>query len=238
MPSLKGYKYLCLTMVSRWIKIPSLMVFFMSGSLSLVREVYGMYRGAIPATTVFWRCVWISFILSAFAVILGDWVDRRLLQQEIGKLKLPPAQLTITPYELRSSDSMRAEGRDIFLRAKVELVTPIEVTIDAYSVELSLNGLTETPEVGSVANKWRLHDGTPSTPRSQPMTPLPVSLRSGHPVEGWIHFLTTRNQYELESGTMTVFVHTPRGDGYVQFQPVRHYWLSSGSNFIMPDLGS
>lgn len=89
------------------------------------------------------------------------------------------------------------------MRAKVELATPIEVTVDAYSVELSLNGLTETPEVRSVANKWRLHDGTPSKPRSQPMTPLPLSLRSGHPVEGWIHFLTTRNQYELESSTIT-----------------------------------
>src|ERR1035437_3262275 len=99
-------------------------------------------------------------------------------------------------------------------------------------MELSFGGLIEIPEVRNDAHRFRLHDGTPSTPRSQPMTPFPVSLRSGHPIEAWIHFLTPRSQYELESSRMTVFVHTPRGDGYVQFHPARNYWLSSGQNLI------
>lgn len=220
--------------VSKWIRIPSLMVFFMSGSLSLVRELYGLYHGAIPASTIFWRCVWLAFVLSAIAVWIEDWWTSRFLQREVATLKLVPATLTVTPCELRNCGST---GSDIFLRAKVELLTPIDVAVDGYSVEISLNELIETPEVKSVA-KWRLHDGTPSMPRSQPMAPLPASLRSGHPVEGWIHFLTTRSQYELESSHMTLFVHTSRGDGNVQFTPGRGYWLSSGQNFIMPDLQS
>lgn len=210
---------------------------------SAILTILGLYAFATNKTNSW--VVWVSLAAAVTMLLVASalaWDDEHkrtlVLGGEVEKLKLAPAQLTITPYELRSSDSMRVEGRDIFLRAKVELVTPIEVTVDAYSVELSLNGLTETPEVRSVADKWRLHDGTPSKPQSQPMAPLPVSLRSGHPVEGWIHFLTTRNQYELESSTMTVFVHTPRGDGYVKFQPVRGYWLSSGRNFIMPDLES
>ena len=132
----------------------------------------------------------VAMLVLASALAWNDEHKRALaLEKAIEKLKLAPAQFKITPYELRNLGS----GHEIFLRAKVELLAPIEISVDGYSVELSLNGLIEKPEVRSVTNKWRLHDGTPSMPKSHPMEPLPARLRSGHPAEGWIHFITSRN---------------------------------------------
>jgi len=141
-----------------------------------------------------------------------------------------PAQFKITPYELRSVGSMAS---DIFLRVKIELLHPLKVTVKCYRMELSLTGQIERPEVKSVANKWKLHSGTPSVERSQLMAPLPASLRSGRPVEGWIHFVTKRNQYELQSSRMTFFVHTSRGDGSVEIPCTSEYWNVSRHNFIV-----
>lgn len=202
--------------------------------------ILGLYALATNKTSSW--VVWASFVAAVAMLLVASalaWNDEHkrtlILGGEIEKLKRVPAQFAITPYELRSSGSMH---RDIFLHAAVELLTPIELEVDRYSVELSLNGVIETPEVRSVAGQWRLHDGSPSTPRSQPMPPLPMSLRSGHPAEGWIHFVTTRNEYELESSRMTLFVHTSRGDGHEVIPCGRGCRLSSSQNFIMPDLGS
>jgi hypothetical protein len=99
--------------------------------------------------------LWSSFGAAVVMLLVASawaWHDEHThsleLEGEIEDLRRLPAQFEITPYEIRSSGT----GRDIFLRAKV-----------------SLAGIIEQPEVTSVAGRWRLHDGTPSIPRSEPM---------------------------------------------------------------------
>ena len=48
-----------------WLKWIPLTVAFMSGVFSLYRELYGLYVGVIPPKSLFWECIWTSFIVSA-----------------------------------------------------------------------------------------------------------------------------------------------------------------------------
>jgi hypothetical protein len=198
-------------MVPVWIRLPSLMVCLMSGVLSIGREAYGIYHGAMPATTLFWRCVWIAFVLSAFTVIGEDWWDRRILSAEIRELKQVPAQFKLRPIQLRRNDPVSKRKRDVFLQVKVELVTPLEILVDGYSMEFSRDGVIETLELGDSVDHWVLYDSS-SLIRSESMQSLSNKLRSGRGSEGWIHFLTERTNYELESGRLRFTVHSHRGD--------------------------
>jgi hypothetical protein len=211
---------------------------------SAVLSLLGLYALATGKTTSW--VVWVSFaaavamLLVASALAWNDEHKRTLvLESEVEKLKLVPAQLRITSLGLFDYDSPgRLPERDIFLLLKVELLRPLEVAIERdCSVELSFEGLIEMSEARNVAGKWKLYDRVSSTVPSQPLTPLPASLRSGHPAEGWVHFVTTRKQYELEECRMTLFVHTSRGDGSLEIPCTRRYWSLSQRNFIMPELG-
>lgn len=56
------------------LRIFLVVVALMSGALSLVRELLLMYRGGqIQAPSLFWRCVWVAFILSMIAALVMQY---------------------------------------------------------------------------------------------------------------------------------------------------------------------
>lgn len=212
-------------MVPTWLRFPSYMVCYMSGALSVFREAYSLYHGSIPPQTVFWRCVWLAFILSTFAMITEDWWDRRALNREIGNLRAVPAKVTIKPIELRRCDS-----GDCFLQAKIELETPLEADVDGYSMEFSRNGVIETLPVFDDVPKWGLLINNSFD--AADMLPFPRKLRSGDGKEGWIHFKTKKNNYEMESGRLRLTVHTSRGSGNKEIPCTSEYWNPTRSTSV------
>ena len=48
-----------------WLRWIPLTVALMSGIFSIYREAYSLYVGHIPAKSLFWECVWLSFVISA-----------------------------------------------------------------------------------------------------------------------------------------------------------------------------
>jgi hypothetical protein len=139
---------------------------------------------------------------------------------ELEEAKKSPARFEITGRELLSFGPY---AQDILLRAEIELVTPVELAVERYSVELSLDGSKENPAVIDDVHKWKLPSDSLDSP-SQPLVALPANLRSGHPVEGWIHFVTTRNQYEVRSGRMRLLAHSSRGSDYGDIPCSTEYW--------------
>ncbi len=221
-------------MVPRWIRSPSLVVCFISGLLSLVRAADGILQGTIPAATLFWQWVWIAFLVSAAAVIVEDWWDRRALTSEIEKLKVDPVELKISPLELRRVERPNTGGQEVFLRAKIELLRPVEVQVEQYSMELSLHGFLENPRFVDDAVRWQTDDNSRTPPHSEPLRPLPMQLRSGHPVEGWVHFTSGRNGYEVAHSTVRLFVHTSRGDGSLEIKAENTNWNPVGPISVLP----
>ena len=53
-------------MLRNTFKLVLFMVALMSGILSLVRELYGMYAGNLPPRNLFWSCTLIAFVISSF----------------------------------------------------------------------------------------------------------------------------------------------------------------------------
>jgi hypothetical protein len=221
----------------KWIRLPSLMVFFMSGSLSLFREGYNVYHGTIPPATIFWRCVWVAFILSAVAVWVEDHVIIRGMRKEIDALKLTPARMKITPYELRRLDRQAGQkGCSIFLRAKVELLEPLQVAITAYSMELSFDGAFDNPEIQNDVIDWEINDWSQTPIVRESLRPLPAELNAGVAVEGWAHFTTTRTKHELDRSRARLFVHTNRGSSNAEIPAGEEYWNVSRNLHLLPKL--
>ena len=219
----------------KWIRLPSLMVVFMTGALSLLREVYGIYRGAIPPATVFWRCVWIAFILSALVVWLEEHLRIREMGKEIEALKLLPAKLTVTTYELRRAmRSNQVKGCNIWLRAKVDLIEPMHLAVDRYSMELSFDGAFDEPEFQDDASTWTVGEWSQLRITSETMRPLPMILSSGNGAEGWVHFVTDRSDYDLNHSRVRLFVHTSRGSSYAEIPAGEEYRNASRTMQIMP----
>lgn len=145
-----------------------------------------------------------------------------------------PAQIKIFPLDLRRFDRSKTKGLHVFLRMRVELSGAMKAAIKGCTVRLSLDGLIETPKVNLHPSSTKLYPSsfTSSLP-SQKLTVLPPKLRSGHPVEGWIHFETALNQYEIESCDLTVVLHTSRGDGSARVPTDSQYWNASNKNFLI-----
>lgn len=81
-----------------YFKIVLLVVAFMSGILSLFREILLIYRPeVVPERVLFWRCMWIAFIISA--VTLWGIEHRDLIEAngKIEQLTRPKFILTLGP---------------------------------------------------------------------------------------------------------------------------------------------
>src|SRR5208283_2781552 len=204
-----------------------------------ILTILGLYALATNRTNSW--VVWSSFgaavvmVLIASALAWNDEHKRTLaLEKEIESLRLVPAQFKIRPIELRRNDPTSTRKRDVFVRAKVELITPIEVDVDGYTLELSRDGVIEELGAGNDVSEWDLYIN--SSFNSVPMRALPKKLRSGQGAEGWVHFLTERTNYELESGRLRLSVHTSRGDGNAEVPCASEYWNPTRTTIVMPRL--
>lgn len=84
----------------------------MSGSLSLFREFYGLSKGAIPARSLFWFCLWIAFFISAF---LAWWQEHLAFQAEREKAAEKAPKLFLE-YSERIAHDHFLDASGLFLR--------------------------------------------------------------------------------------------------------------------------
>lgn len=206
---------------------------------SAVLTVLGLYAVATKRSNS-----WVvSSSLAAAAVMLFlaealAWNDQHkesaALEGEVKRLKLVPAQFKIRPIELRRNAPNSTNKRDVFVQVKVELVVPIEVDVNGYSLELSRDGVIEEMEPGNDVSEWDLYND--SSFESNPMRGFPKKLRSGQGVEGWLHFCTERNNYEIESGRLRLTVHSSQGDANVEIPCSSGYWNPTRTTIVMPRL--
>lgn len=94
-----------------WFQIVLLMVAFMSGVLSIIRELVLIYRpDEIREGFLFWRCVIIAFVLSSFALWITEHHQTLVLQAKIDQLSLPnlggKLGFAIAPSGSTSQDSV------------------------------------------------------------------------------------------------------------------------------------
>jgi hypothetical protein len=144
-------------------------------------------------------------------------------------------ELKITPCDdLRHNDYMGPGGRDIFGRVRIELLEPAKVKVKGYSAIFTRNGVPENVEILNDADKQLLIDLESPTPRNDPVSPLPKKLQSGHPIEAWYHFKTTKNQYQIESGRLDFTVDTALGGRSEEIPLTHEQWNRDHQNLIMP----
>jgi len=157
------------------------------------------------------------------------------LRRQTAALKAFPARITVTPYELQRTLRVhgKEEGRNIFLRAKVELLEPLHLDVVGYRMELSRDGATDTSEFVDDLNKWEITDWSKNPIPHEDMRPLPMKLESGSPVEGWVHFISNRSNQELDQSRVRLFVHTTQGTGNAEIPPGHEYWNATKNKMVV-----
>lgn len=69
------------------LKFVVFVVALMSGILSIVRELYGLYHGALPPQNLFWSCTWIAFVVSAGILIRQEYTARRKAEKALADIE-------------------------------------------------------------------------------------------------------------------------------------------------------
>jgi len=134
--------------------------------------------------------------------------------------------MKVTPYELQRTLRLHGKvgGCHIFVRAKVELLEPMRVTVTKYRMELSRDGSLDAPEFRRDIDRWEITDWSRDPIPHEEMRPLPMELNCGEPVEGWAHFVTERSDQELDRSLVRLFVHTSKGTGSAEIPAGPEYW--------------
>jgi len=199
----------------------------------LARELYGMYSGQLPPRSLFWSCTWIAFVVSAAILWVIEHRSTKALRTELDQLKLTPAKIEVTPYELQrtvSTEHRDRQARHIFLRAKVELKEPAKVSMTRYRMELSRAGVQSAPKWRKDVHAWEITNWTQTPIPHDDMPPLPDELVAGIAAEGWVHFVTTLSDPELNLSWVRFFVETTRGGGTAEIKADEHYWKSNSKS--------
>ena len=68
------------------VKLIIIMVALMSGSLSLLRELYGMYRGTLPQPNLFWMCTGAAFVISACMLLWEEYTARKKAEKSLADI--------------------------------------------------------------------------------------------------------------------------------------------------------
>jgi hypothetical protein len=177
------------------------MVSLMSGILSLARELYLMYLPPNQAEQIqkslFWRCVFISFILSA---ALAWWVEHKALVDEKAKNLKPDIRVrmiagflaawTDVQYNKQRTKHTLAQLKRIIFHVALENHRPVATTCEEIKLELKLgNAYYKTNATLQTGGRFlrELDSGT-----EYQMCDLDVdhyeSLEYAHHDEGWLVF--------------------------------------------------
>lgn len=126
----------------------------MSGALSLFRELYTLYRpNALSPTGLFWRFVWIAFILSSATAWIAEYRRAELAGNEVAGLKSRPVftghiyQFNIHPRTGITPPKMLQEALDIFADRRGAPKTELKVDCDVFIEALVVN---EVSAVGTI----------------------------------------------------------------------------------------
>ena len=74
-------------MLRNTIKLVLFVVALMSGILSLVRELYGMYAGNRPPRNLFWLCLLLAFIVSSFILLWEENKARKKAEKALADIE-------------------------------------------------------------------------------------------------------------------------------------------------------
>lgn len=168
---LKGFR--------RWLRIVVLMIGFMSGGLSLIRELLAIYAPQrIQSASLFWHCVWIAFILSSFSAWFLEYRRSESLEQDLLKAKARPSftghlyqfnihpRTGIAPPEmLQQAVDIAADRRgeprkeilvdcDVFIETHIVNQNPGVGTVLDYEAEIEVNGQIVRPRSESSFLGW------------------------------------------------------------------------------------
>jgi len=179
-----------------------------------------------------------AFVLLAITVPLfwiGAMVAWRRVRKEVETLRLVPAKIKVTTYELQRTLRLhgKKEGRHVFLRAKLELMEPLQATVTKYRMELARDGVFENLEFQDDLARWEITDWSQDPIPHDEMRPLPTRLKCGDLVEGWVHFVTDRNNQELDRSRVRLFVDTPLGTGSAEIAAGHEYWNVIANRMVM-----
>jgi hypothetical protein len=180
----------------------------MSGALSLLREAYTIYSGQLPARPLFWACTRIAFVVSA-AILWGlEHRTVRELREEIVGAKQTPADVKLSPCELRRTMSdAKDQYRHVFVRAKVSMTGAMRTSVTKYRMELSRAGIIQQAQCHNDVADWEISDWSCTPIPHDGSRPVPAELTSGNTVEGWLHFtIPNLNNRELDSADVRLFV--------------------------------
>jgi hypothetical protein len=138
----------------RWLRIVGLVIALMSGALSLLRELYLVYNpNAIQPANLFWRSVWIAFILSSVTAWTTEYRRAESFNNDIARLKARPIftghvyQFNIHPRTGITPPKMMQEALDIFADAHKQPRTEYKVDCDVFIEACIVN---EVPAVGTI----------------------------------------------------------------------------------------
>jgi len=176
----------------RWLRIFSLTVALMTGPLSLLREVLGIYSPShSQSAVVFWHWVWIAFILSSFTAWLAEYRRAESLKNELATTKVRPSftghlyQFNIHPRTGIAPPEMLQEVLDIYAehhnQPKKDYTVDCDVFIEAYIVN-------EGPGVGSIL-EYELE---------LELNGQLLKLKSEFGFSGWVQ---TRTSYRIDAIT-------------------------------------
>lgn len=199
----------------------------MSGSLSIFRELYGLYHGTVPPPSLFWSCARIAFFVSA-AILWGIEHRKRIdAETKMAAGKQVPAQFRLSMLEIAAQHVDRKDAAslsDIFLRARVELLQP-QLADVTYRLELVSREGTEVCKWIDDVTSYHAHlTANAGVPRHE-FHPLLARLIRGEPQEGWLHFVSNSHV----GSTITKFgprliVQTENGSGNAEYPADPAIW--------------
>jgi hypothetical protein len=140
----------------RWLRIFSLTVGLMTGPLSFVREVLVIYSPShSQSASVFWRWVWIAFVLSSFTAWIAEYRRSESLKNELAATKARPSfighvyQFNIHPRTGITPPEMMQEALNIFADSHKKPRTEYELKVDC-DVFIEACVVNEVSTVGTI----------------------------------------------------------------------------------------
>jgi hypothetical protein len=186
--------------------------------LAIAVLVTQLYFGAISANSFHARLLSILWpylaLIAVFVIyhtartpwlISNDYLDsinatelmKKELQQELDDRKRIPADMEVRLQLLHRTPAKQGKDRneagemswDVFLNARVELRNPLSLAVLRYTLQLLRHGKTVSLEVEPDISRWEMNLWTPTRVTAIELAELPRQLKSGEPVEGWLHFI-------------------------------------------------
>jgi hypothetical protein len=208
----------------------------LTGSLFLA--ILGIYQTTTSRTVppwVYWLVVFVFMVWAFFGAWNKQLSRTEELEHELKQETAKPAKVKFTFYELDRSPRSQGEiGRHVFIRLKLELLEPIQVSIDNFKMKFSHDGVIDIPQFVDDLAEWEATNWN-SPILHQELPKLPTTLTAGEPREGYAHFVTEQGDRYLDRCFLRFFVYTSRGVCSDELRPPPpgvEYWNPTAGKMI------